>query len=435
MTLFIGTNKNNLFNKDVNKEIVSHIELIKFAVNHSIKDNLIKEAFNLFANKISQALNNSDDYSLMDLIIDKSNLFSSQFKIYEWPVLERKTLDKLNKRTNFFYDIIKYKTEISYLSIQSNSLIQTNSKKFTYEYYKNIFDFYRKYLEIIGNNEGEGLLLNPKIIYQIFSDYETIYKKLVFMMKSNISEYHEIRDEYDEMPIHIGEGIFLPELESLSSSSILDNNTVNLLCLYINYFRCKLFESEIENKDKLIFAYSDKFIKLEQYDQYIINTYPIIFLNIFLIRTIIKFLEFSDDDKNISQTQEEIINLIKLIISTMESTQIITQFIRNPIEIEKYTYIENTLKNLLILFILCIRENMDSLRLKKVIIHLDIDVYYQNFNSSVVINNIPLPYFSFSSKLVDEIKKKVIIFNSKLKREGEIRKIIEIENKLVSIIN
>lgn len=78
---------------------------------------------------------------------------------------------------------------------------------------------------------------------------------------------------------------------------------------------------------------------------------------------------------------------------------------------------------------------MDSLRLKKVIVHLDIDIYYQNFNSSVVINNILLPYFSFSSKLVHEIKKKVIIFNSKLKREGEIRKIIELENKLVSILN
>ena len=397
-----------------NKDILDKFDLIRSTSNNTqLKEKYIKETFSLFAHKISQSLNNNDLPSIQNIVLDKSKIFTDMFKVYDWPSLDKKSQERLNKRTNFYYDLIRLRNQI-------------NHKKLPIDNLKANFEFYRNYLNMIADEEEITVLLNPELIYQIFNDFSTCYKKLIPEIFLQDELYKEIKDDYWEMPNFITESIDFPTIDELSiKENIIKEN--NLLNLFSNTFKSKCIEAELEQtNDKP--AAINKIIKKTQFDNRLIssvgytnffkNKYPLLYLDISIIRVIILFLDSTSND--------QIFELINDLSKIIEETENYIKFLRS--DNQQYQNIITTMKSIMILLIISLTKDTNTARIKEIFSYLSFNCNSENTEG--ILRSLEFPFISeFSSLLIEVLNSKALTFNQNA--EKEIEKILIIENKLL----
>jgi hypothetical protein len=228
-----------LTQNDQLKDLTAKIDVFKTTTENSIKEKQIKEIFILIARKISNALSNNDLITLQDLFTDRFLTLSDCIKAYDWPNLDKKVQESLNRKTLFYYDFLKIRHQFS-------------RRRYSHDIMKNFFENYRKFLQSIGDDEIADIVLTDTIIYRIFEDYLECYLKLLMYAEGNKDKITEDQEDYWDMYLFISEGIYMTsslEIQSMEKTDQVSANLKNiaLFCVYSNSFKTKVMECDMLN--------------------------------------------------------------------------------------------------------------------------------------------------------------------------------------------
>lgn len=399
---------------DQNRDIIEKAELLKNTPSNQIKEKQIKDLYLLFASKISTYLNNNEIQNIQDLIIETSRVFSELIHAFDWPALDKKTLERLHRKTNFYYDLIKFR-------------VQVKHKRLNFDNLRFIFDFYRKYLNILGDNEIDSVLLSESLVYQIMADYLNVYQKFLHASYSHDEHsLNEAKEDFWEMPLHVFEGIFLiPADQLLPSDKSEDLKNFNLLNLYSILYKARIIEIETEHyfaQDKSGLSeklnqkqeYEDRLIKTSSYNQFLMRTYPVLYFDLLVLRVIASYLKL--------ENSKGVIELISELVEAWNFIGIYTKFIRRPndLNLVKYQFLE-TVQSLIIILILSVRESFNSQILIEVADFLGFDYKKnQTKRGQEIIKKLKFPFLStFSNELSKEIISRGVKLNSKVSKNKD----------------
>jgi len=396
---------------DLLKDFNEKIDSFKATQDSNSKERQVKEIMLYIANKISQALNANDIYTLQDLFTDKFVLLSEVIKNFDWPALDKKTLETLNNKVTFYYEFMRNRH-------------QFGRKKFSHEGLKDIFEKYRGFLQKIGDNEiAELPPLSPSIIFKLLEDYLECYYKLMISCENNENLLNEDQEDFWEMFHHISDGISLPSKENLPEliKSISQDSAENKIetlknCSIISSlsltFKSKIVESNVyNNKEEDIIkfildnTFNGRIKEMKSYYEVMKKTHPILYYELLIENVILSII--SKNELSVEDLKQNLIELLQC----WEFMNTHKKFLRKPYEANliKFKFTE-TMKSLIVMHIVSIFKNTDSNELAVIFDYIGLNHKEMSISSNfTILNDLSLPFINdWNMKLGNYINKKIL---------------------------
>jgi len=417
-----------LTQNDQLKDLTTKIDVFKSTNENTMKEKQIKEIFILIARKISNALSNNDLNSLQELFTDRFLTLSECIKAYDWPNLDKKVQETLNRKTLFYYDLLKIRHQFS-------------RRRYSHEIMRNFFENYRKFLQSLGDDQIGDILLTDTIIYRIFEDYLESYLKLIIYCEGNKEKISEDKEDYWDMYLFITEGIYFTSPKEILSMDKKDQYSVNLkntalFCVYSNSFKSKLLETDVFNvPNNKLFEYildndfNGQLLSMKNNFDLMKGQFPIIYYELLIEITILRFIK--KEDFGIEDFRENLVDLI----NGWEFMNTQKKFIRRNYDFNliKFKFNE-TIKNLILLHLISCFKNLDSDSLSSILEFINVNPKEFCLSSNFsVLHNLNLPFISewnmeFSKLIVNK-------FVSLSKKSFDIKKSDEYEKLKNDLIN